>query len=238
MTPATGTALLLLGIFVLPGFVTVLLRERTHVVRDTSSETPFERLMLALFYSALVYAVVFVVAVAFGADRQDIVDAYHGRGHLWVLIGIAAGVALLMPMAIALVGTWWRGSDSCRKKLLGFVGVSDAHSIRSGWNAMFARKGTAMVRVTLKSGEVLGGWYAKGSLAGYSEHGGDLFIIERWTFDEDGWFVEPAPDTLGVWIAGDEIASVQLYENFIDPNATKQEGENNEQPEGTATPRS
>lgn len=32
MAPATGTALLILGAFVLPGFVTLLFRERTYAV--------------------------------------------------------------------------------------------------------------------------------------------------------------------------------------------------------------
>lgn len=226
MTPATGTALLLVGVFVLPGFVTALFRERTHIVRDT--ETPFDRLMLALFYSALIYALVFVVAVVLGADREDIVDTYRGRGHLWVLIGIGAAVSLLLPLAIALLGTRWRRSKKLRRGVLKWIGVSDAHSIRSGWNAMFAQPGTVMVRVVLKSGEVIGGWYGMGSLAGYSEHGGDLYISERWTLDDDDWFIAPAPDTLGTWIAGTEIQSVQLYENFVKPS-TKQEEDQDEQ---------
>jgi len=53
-TPATGTALLILVAFVLPGFVTLLISERTHVVRDTSNTS--ERILLALYYSVLCYA--------------------------------------------------------------------------------------------------------------------------------------------------------------------------------------
>ena len=55
MAPETGTALLILAVFVLPGFVTLLLRERMFAVRG--EDTPFERLLNALYYSALVYAV-------------------------------------------------------------------------------------------------------------------------------------------------------------------------------------
>jgi hypothetical protein len=67
LTPSTGTAILVLGVFVLPGFVTSLLRERLFVIRR--EQDGFSRLLLALFYSALVYAVVFVVAAAAGAGR-------------------------------------------------------------------------------------------------------------------------------------------------------------------------
>jgi hypothetical protein len=44
MAPATGTALLILVAFVLPGFVTLVARETTYVARD--AVTPFERLLL------------------------------------------------------------------------------------------------------------------------------------------------------------------------------------------------
>ena len=40
MAPATGTALLVLVAFVLPGFVAVLLSERTHLVPN-DKRTPF-----------------------------------------------------------------------------------------------------------------------------------------------------------------------------------------------------
>jgi hypothetical protein len=50
MAPATGTALLILVAFVLPGFITLVARETTYVMRDAA--TPFERLLLSLSYSA------------------------------------------------------------------------------------------------------------------------------------------------------------------------------------------
>lgn len=45
MAPQTGTALLVIAVFVLPGFVTLLMRERTYRVKDQDS--PFERLLNA-----------------------------------------------------------------------------------------------------------------------------------------------------------------------------------------------
>jgi hypothetical protein len=41
----TGTAILILGAFVLPGFITLTLRERLYIVRG--EDTPFERLLSA-----------------------------------------------------------------------------------------------------------------------------------------------------------------------------------------------
>ena len=55
MVVDTGTAILILGAFVLPGFIRLILRERLYVVHD--HEAPFERLLSALLYSALIYGV-------------------------------------------------------------------------------------------------------------------------------------------------------------------------------------
>lgn len=70
-----------------------------------------------------------------------------------------------------------------------------------------------MLRVTLKDGRVVGGYFGQGSLAGYSEHAQDLFISERWSINPaNDWFVEAARGTEGLWIARDEIASIEFYE--------------------------
>jgi hydrogenase-4 membrane subunit HyfE len=53
MAVDTGTAILILGVFVLPGFITLTLRERLYIVRG--EEAPFERLLSALLYSAVIY---------------------------------------------------------------------------------------------------------------------------------------------------------------------------------------
>lgn len=75
-TPATGTALPILVIFVLSGFVAVLLKERICDVRG--EEATFDRLLTTVYYSLLVYllpALVVGVLSAPGAlDHDDIVS--------------------------------------------------------------------------------------------------------------------------------------------------------------------
>ena len=64
MAPATGTALILLVAFVLPGFVTVLLQERTFKSADDA--TPFDRLLRAVYYSVWCYLLLATVALILG----------------------------------------------------------------------------------------------------------------------------------------------------------------------------
>lgn len=206
---------MVIGVFVLPGFITLLFRERTDTVR--AEDNSFDRLLLALFYSAIVYALALPAAAAVGITKDDIIDLYEGRQSIAQLGAAGAAVSLLIPAAVTLVGTRWRSSINWRPRLLTRIKVSPAHGVRSGWNAMFSRPGTAMVRVTLKDGGVVGGYYGPGSLAGYSEHEGDLFIAERWALDQDGWFVEPAEGSLGIWVPKDNIAAIHLYAKFGPP---------------------
>jgi hypothetical protein len=211
MAPATGTALLLLAVFVVPGFVALLLSERAYAVRGPDS--PFERLLHALFFSAAIYAAVLVVAAVLGLDKEDISDFY--RGHKSLGASLAAGfvIAFAAPAVLALAGLRWHRSGRLRPAVLEKLGIEPGHNVDSGWNEAFSRAGTAMLRATLSDGRVVGGRYGPGSFAGYSQRKQDLFICERWMMDEDGWFVEVARGTRGVWIPRESIVSLEFYDD-------------------------
>jgi Family of unknown function (DUF6338) len=210
VAPATGTALLVLAVFVLPGFVALLIRERTYAVRGEDS--PFERLLNALYYSSIIYVLALAVALLAHLKKRDIVRIYHGRASLVGQAGVVVLIGVVLPILVAEGGRRWRASKHLRPWWLRKLHISESHTVSSGWNQAFGREGTAMVRATLRDGRVVGGYYGPGSLAGYSEHTQDLFIAERWALDDDGWFVQRADGTLGVWIPHDNIASVEFYE--------------------------
>lgn len=65
----TGTALLILVVFVLPGFVAVLVRERIYEVRI--EETTFDRLLTSVYSSLLIWSVPLLFAIVAGAGRED-----------------------------------------------------------------------------------------------------------------------------------------------------------------------
>jgi hypothetical protein len=70
-TRATGTALLILVAFVLPGFVAVLLKERLYEVR--SEELTFDRLLTTIYYSLLVYLLPALAVASLSA--LEVIDA-------------------------------------------------------------------------------------------------------------------------------------------------------------------
>jgi Family of unknown function (DUF6338) len=217
MAPATGTALLILAVFVLPGFVTLLFRERMFAVRG--EDTPFERLLNALFYSAVVYAIVIGIGAAAGLDKGDVVAFYKGRKSLGDDLAAAAILAIGAPLVIAFGGLRWRDSKAVRPWVLLRLHISPSHGVSSGWNEAFEREAGPMLRVTLRDRRVVGGYFGARGLAGYSEHAQDLYIDERWTINpENDWFGERAAGTEGLWIARDEIVSIEFYDSPAQPD--------------------
>lgn len=215
MAPETGTALLLLAAFVLPGFVTLLVRERTYWIKGEDS--PFERLLNALYYSSIIYAVLGLGLAAFAFDDENVSALYAGHYVLGVYL-LLGGLALFaLPLAIAELGRRWQKSEKLRPRFLNWAKIDPGHGVPAGWEQLFlespgAKAGAGlMLRVTLDDGRVVGGFFGGKSLAGYTAHRRDLFIEERWSFDDEEWFKEPVRANFGIWISEDQIHSIEAY---------------------------
>jgi hypothetical protein len=194
--------------FVLPGFVTLLISERTHAVRDTSSTS--ERLLLALYYSVLAYALLTLIAWAAGYDRQDVVHAYRKESSVGRILLYAFLAILVIPSLIATVSRLWL-SAGIREWLIGQLKINPGHRTPTAWDHFFEQGKEAFVRVTLTDGRVVGGYYGPGSFASYGEQARDLFISTQWELDEDAWFSKEAEASIGLWIAKESVVSLEVY---------------------------
>lgn len=116
MAPQTGTAVLVIAVFVLPGFVTLLLRERAYVV--SSDESAFERLLGALYYSSIIFGVLAVMALVAGVSVDDVTRLWHGHASLGVYAALAAVGLVILPIGIAQVGLAWKKSKRLRPSFL------------------------------------------------------------------------------------------------------------------------
>lgn len=208
---------MLLVAFVLPGFVTLVARESTYVVREAT--TPFERLLLSLSYSVRIYGILILVAYVVGWHTRDVVAFYHGKRGLGAYILVGGLALFVFPLVLSELGRWWRSSTRLRPAVLKILRISTGHSTPSGWDHFFGSDKLALVRVTLDDERVVGGYFGSDSLAAYSEHSQDLFLEQRWELDEEhGWFVRPAPASLGIWLPHDHIVSLEVYDPPPDEN--------------------
>lgn len=208
MTPPTGTALLILVAFVLPGFVTLLISERTHVVKDTTNA--FDRLLYALYYSVLTYSLLAFIGWCLGFTRQSLVDDYRHQQSIGkiVLFGFLAIVAI--PWAIATTSRLWLATG-VRAWLIRKLRINPSHRTATAWDHFFEQGREAFVRATLVDGRVVGGYYGPGSFATYGEQARDLFISTQWELDDDAWFTKAADASMGIWLAKESVVSLEVY---------------------------
>ena len=67
------------------------------------------------------------------------------------------------------------------------------------------------MRATLADGRTIGGRHDENSVAGYTEQMADLYLSQRWDLDANRWFVGPTDQSMGLWLSGESIISLEFY---------------------------
>jgi Family of unknown function (DUF6338) len=165
-----------------------------------------------LLYSAVIYGVLLIAAHWAGLEKRDLVEFHDGRKSLGDDLLAASAILLLLPGLISVVGSRWMVSRRLRPWILRLAGSSEAHGTRSAWNRIFDEQGPCLIRANLTDGRIVGGLYDEIGIAGYSEEIQDLYLSQRWDLDGDLWFLGPADHSLGIWLPGESIASLEIYD--------------------------
>jgi Family of unknown function (DUF6338) len=213
MAPATGTALLVLVAFVLPGFVALLIGERTHVVRR--DRTPFELLLIATYYSVICWGIIALASWPFGLARADLLRWWHEES-LGRLGGLGLLAILVVPAIVATLARLWQRSKKWRPRALNWLRIHEGHSVPTAWDELFRRRKPALVRAVLTDGRIVAGYYGSTSFPGYGQESQDLLLQRRWTLDGDYWFLKRDENSHGLWLSAGSIVSLELYDP---PNA-------------------
>lgn len=214
--PATGTALLILVGFVLPGFVAVLLKERLYEVRG--EESTFDRLLTTVYYSLLVYLLPALVVVTLSVsgilDRSGLDQFTSGRSPVW-LTGLVGITVLIVLPTLAALGAWQWMSSSWRRRLYASIDrLNPEHRTQTSWDFAFDHDQDLLLVVELKDGSRVAGYYGKRSHSGYGTRTRDLFLEERWDVSADDGSISRPPaerHSVGIWIDADEIRLVDHY---------------------------
>ncbi|WP_226961634.1 MULTISPECIES: DUF6338 family protein [Streptomyces] len=195
--PSTVVQLALLALVVLPGAVYQFLRERFRGPVPGERELG-ERVLRALVASILLDG---VYAVAVGPRLLRLLRGADGKGWdgllerpraagLWGLVLLIAVPAL----AAGLVSWWERRRWRAR-----YRGTPTA------WDHMFRARGSCFVRVRLKDGTWVGGWYGGRSYATSYPHPPELFLESAWRMRADGSFDRRTPHTAGLRVLGEDL---------------------------------
>ncbi|MFZ3494065.1 DUF6338 family protein [Streptomyces sp. 5.8] len=82
----------------------------------------------------------------------------------------------------------------------------------TAWDSAFRRRGHCLVRVRLKSGAWVGGWYGEGSYASSYPEAPDLYLQSAWAVSRTGWLERPLEHTGGIYIRMDEVEFLDFVE--------------------------
>jgi Family of unknown function (DUF6338) len=200
--PSTVLQVALLVLLVLPGITYQFLRERWRGPvpgeRDLS-----ERVLRAVAASVVLDSVYLVVA---GPQLLRLVRG--SRPPRWNgiaedpraagLVGLALFV--VVPAALAHGVTWWQR----RRAVTRYRGTPTA------WDQMFRASGSCFVRMRLRGGSWVGGWYGSESYATSYPQPPELFLQSAWVMRPDGSFDRPIEGSAGLHVRGSEIDVLEL----------------------------
>jgi Family of unknown function (DUF6338) len=218
MPPATGPALIILVAFVLPGFVTVLIQERTF--KSAEDLTALDRLLRILYYSVWTYLLLAVAALAFQIHRGTVEDLYRDHeGNPAILALLGALLVLIPSLMIATSTRLWHRSRG-QAWVLRRTKINERHTDPTAWDYFFEHCGGVYVRVTFRDGRRVLGFYGAGSFAAYAKDGRDLFLERIYSATEEGWFGAQIEGAGGVWLDTRDAISIEFYTPQPDASAT------------------
>jgi hypothetical protein len=218
--PQTGTALVLLVAFAMPGFITVLIQERTF--RRAEDPTPLDRLLRVLYYSVWCYVLVAVVALIGEIDRPYIEHLYDQYQEDPAELIWRAAIALLVPsITVATATRLWAGSQA-QQWVRKVSKINVRHELPTGWDYYFEQTRCAYVRIALKGGGWVFGFYGSDSFAAYAKDGGDLYLERVFACGDENWFGEEMQGQMGVWVKMHDVVSVEFYDPQNESESTRE----------------
>ncbi|MEX3105961.1 MULTISPECIES: DUF6338 family protein [unclassified Streptomyces] len=197
--PSSVTQLVLVVVALLPGVVYQFVRERRR--GPVPGETDLgHRLLRGLTASIVLDSLYFAVL---GGELAALVrpESFPERTRA------AALHALLLLFAFPALGAIAVSWAEQRRLRARYRGTPTA------WDHMFRDRGGCFVRVRLKDGTWVGGWYGVRSYATSYPQGPELYLESSYRMAADGTFIAKVESTSGLYVRAEDIDILEL----IDP---------------------
>lgn len=186
--------LLLTIIFLLPGYIYFSVLK---IILPESREGKFLLLLKFLGFSSFNFIIWFWLIVRI--DFQDI--------SFLTILGILL-IIFISPIFFGIVS----GKEKqygLFANFLKFFGLNPKDISPTAWDFKFSNTTTEFVLVTLKDGEIIGGYLGENSLASSDFNERDIFLEEVYKISDGGeWIVDDR--SKGIWIAGDQIRTIEF----------------------------
>jgi hypothetical protein len=85
----------------------------------------------------------------------------------------------------------------------------------TAWDHLFRHRGSCFVRVRIKDGTWIGGWYGSRSNASAYPQARDLFLESQYMMRSDGTFEGRVPNTGGLYVPAADISHLEIVEKPV-----------------------
>lgn len=199
-----GAELITLLFFLLPGFVFLWSFER---MAGPVWGRGTERLVRAVAWSTTIYAAGSPWLVRLGTQVAE--HRTVSSVELW-----AAGVVFVFvaPLALGITLGLARTSglaEGLRERLRR---VSPVDPTPTAWDYALQQETRFFVRIRLKNGERVGGYYGERSYASSYPEPHEIFLESAWRLDDDGTFIEPIEGSRGLLVSQSEVEVLELMD--------------------------
>jgi len=178
--------------FVIPGFITLKTYELLYPsqIKDSSKQ-----LIDAVTYSCINYALLYWLIVKVESSELKAI-------HPGLYVAFYMFVLLVFPIIIAFIWKSLRESERFKKNI--------HHPTQKPWDYFFAKKKCSWVKVTLKNGDVIAGYYGTNSFASSAPADEQIYLEKKWILTEKGGFEREVNRSDGVIILTSEISHIEF----------------------------
>jgi Family of unknown function (DUF6338) len=197
--PSSFNQILLLLVFIVPGFVLMRVKRLAYPSLESTTATA---VLDSLALSCVVYGLVSPL-LYFSFLGQW----YKTRPGLFAFV--AFFVLLIAPTLLGAVYVWLTKTGRAAW-LRGFLGFP--HPDPTAWDYHFRKEKAYWVWLTFKSGKVMAGLFGPNSFASSFPHKRDLYIEKLLRLDEHGRVVEWIENSAGALVMMEDLERIQFFE--------------------------
>lgn len=197
-------------VLVLPGFISIRVFELLVPTRSTSTG---REALEALSYGAINFGI-WAVPVLYWLPWLKV------RPLRFTLVAIL--LLIVSPASLALGARAVLVWPHLRKWVV--------HPVPTAWDHFFGLRQAAWMRIHLKNGRFIGGWYGDSSFAGSDPEWRDLYVEQAWELDPLGGFKRKISDTMGFLVRVEDCELIEILSSS-QPQPKQEQPKNGERAE-------
>ena len=203
--PTTFQALLILVLFIVPGFI---MMQTFTGARAYSERSDLKFVIQSALFGSLIHIFFAWWTIELYSSYVDgalLTDSF-GQFYLWLAVVIFAAPALAGTIAGRLarnvrISAWFLN-----------IGIPISQRVPTAWDEVFQDGCGYWVIIELVDGSKVGGKYSTNSAVATSPSSRDIYIEEVYNIDENDSFGDAMVGTKGAWVDGTQIKLIKFFE--------------------------